>query len=82
MTTESPRIFVAGSSNTDIVLSVSKIPSPGETVNASGIRYGRGGKGANQAVAASRAGAEVFFAACVGEDECDRSFRFVRNKCS
>ncbi len=62
------RIVVVGSANVDQVYSVRSIPSPGETVLASGFATARGGKGQNQAVAASRAGASVSFVGAVGQD--------------
>jgi len=63
------RIVVVGSSNTDLVISTPRLPSPGETV-AGGplLRYG-GGKGANQAVAAARAGARVTFVGARSDDD-------------
>ena len=68
-TTElAPRVVVVGSSNTDLVVAVRDIPWPGETVLGGDLRQAQGGKGANQAVAARRAGAEVAFVGCVGTD--------------
>jgi ribokinase len=66
------RIFVFGSINTDLVVYVERLPRPGETV--SGGRYASfpGGKGANQAVAASRAGAAVELFGCLGDDPFGR----------
>jgi ribokinase len=63
------RIVVVGSSNTDLVINTARLPAPGETV-AGGplLRYG-GGKGANQAVAAARAGARVTFVGARGDDD-------------
>jgi len=63
------RIVVVGSSNTDLVIQAPRLPAPGETV-AGGplLRYG-GGKGANQAVAAARAGARVTFVGARGDDD-------------
>jgi len=61
-------VLVVGSSNTDMVLRVPHIPRPGETVLGHGFVMAAGGKGANQAVAAARAGARVIFIARVGED--------------
>ncbi|HEX4139653.1 MAG TPA: ribokinase [Candidatus Methylacidiphilales bacterium] len=63
------RIVVVGSSNTDLVITTPRLPAPGETV-AGGplLRYG-GGKGANQAVAAARAGARVTFIGARGDDD-------------
>jgi ribokinase len=64
-----PRIVVVGSSNTDIVVRASRIPSPGETVLGHSHFVAAGGKGANQAVAAARLGAEVTLVARVGGDQ-------------
>jgi ribokinase len=63
-----PRIAVVGSVNLDLVARVERLPRPGETV--SGASFGRvpGGKGANQAVAAARLGAQVTFVGRVGDD--------------
>ncbi|MDD4108736.1 MAG: ribokinase [Prolixibacteraceae bacterium] len=63
-----PKILVIGSSNTDMVVKVPRIPSPGETVLGSDFIIAPGGKGANQAVASSRAGSEVVFIAAVSDD--------------
>jgi ribokinase len=63
------RIVVVGSVNTDMVVSGPRIPSPGETVTGGTFLRTQGGKGANQAVAAARAGADVTFVARVGDDE-------------
>lgn len=68
MNTRRPRIVVVGSANVDYVVSSERLPRLGETVT--GGRFSRcpGGKGANQAVAAARLGAEVTFVARVGAD--------------
>lgn len=63
-----PRIFVVGSSNTDMIARVPRIPQPGETILGGEFITASGGKGANQAVAAARAGGEVTFIARVGKD--------------
>ncbi|HJR81902.1 MAG TPA: ribokinase [Anaerolineales bacterium] len=63
-----PKIVVVGSANTDFVLSVSELPSHGETVLGNQFRVVRGGKGANQAVAAARLGADVTLVARLGTD--------------
>lgn len=65
---KSPRILVIGSSNTDMTVKSGKIPSPGETVLGGTFSMGHGGKGANQAVAASRLGGQVEFICKVGND--------------
>jgi len=63
------RLTVVGSINLDLVARADRLPRPGETV--SGARFSRvpGGKGANQAVAAARLGAEVRMVGCVGRDD-------------
>ncbi len=61
-------LVVFGSVNADLVFPVLELPRPGETVLATAHRQEAGGKGANQAVAAARAGAEVRFVGCVGRD--------------
>lgn len=61
-------VLVVGSVNEDRVTFVQRFPRPGETVSALAARRGLGGKGANQAVAAVRAGASVRLAARVGDD--------------
>ncbi len=63
-----PRIVVIGSANTDMVVRLTRIPKPGETVGDGLFSRSQGGKGANQSVAASRAGGDVTLVACVGED--------------
>lgn len=63
-----PRIVVLGSSNTDLIVRVPHIPQPGETILGGKFVTAAGGKGANQAVAAARAGGEVTFVARVGDD--------------
>jgi ribokinase len=62
------RITVLGSANMDLVVSVDHAPLLGETVTGSAFRTVPGGKGANQALAAARAGGEVRFAGAVGDD--------------
>ncbi|TVQ90165.1 MAG: ribokinase [Bacteroidetes bacterium] len=64
----SKKIIVVGSSNTDMVLKVPRIPAPGETILGNEFFVIPGGKGANQAVAAARTAAEVTFIACVADD--------------
>jgi ribokinase len=65
---KTPQIVVVGSSNTDMVVKAERIPSPGETVTGGQFVMAAGGKGANQAVAAARLGAQVTFVAKVGGD--------------
>lgn len=62
-------ITVFGSINLDLVTRVAKLPRPGETVHGSDIAQFPGGKGANQALAARRAGAEVRMVGAVGGDD-------------
>lgn len=62
------RIVVVGSSNTDMIIRLSRLPRPGETLLGGEFSMAAGGKGANQAVAAARAGADVTFIARVGKD--------------
>ena len=61
-------IVVVGSSNTDMIIKTARIPKPGETVLGGEFTIAAGGKGANQAVSAARAGGDVVFVARVGED--------------
>ncbi len=63
-----PRIVVVGSVNVDLVVKTGRIPRPGETVLGGDFIVAAGGKGANQAVAAARAGGRVTFVARVGKD--------------
>jgi len=62
-------LIVLGSVNADHILQIKDLPRPGETVTGHGYRVVPGGKGANQAVAASRLGARTAFIACVGDDD-------------
>lgn len=61
-------VVVIGSNNFDLVAEVASLPTPGETVLATGRRDVPGGKGANQAAAAARAGASVRMCGAVGHD--------------
>jgi ribokinase len=63
-----PPILVIGSSNTDLIIRAPRIPGPGETILGGRFTRAAGGKGANQAVAAARAGGAVPFVARVGRD--------------
>jgi ribokinase len=65
---DSMKIAVAGSSNTDMIIQVPRLPRPGETIIGGTFSMAAGGKGANQAVAAARAGGEVTLIARVGDD--------------
>lgn len=62
------KIVVIGSSNVDLIMKMDHLPEKGETVTDAVFLQVYGGKGANQAVAASRAGGNVTFVSCVGED--------------
>ncbi|TIP25961.1 MAG: ribokinase [Mesorhizobium sp.] len=61
-------IIVVGSINLDLIAKVDRLPAPGETVRGSGFTTAPGGKGANQALAAARAGAKVRMVGAVGKD--------------
>lgn len=63
-----PEVVVVGSVNLDLVARVPRLPDPGETLSASGLRRLPGGKGANQALAARRLGADAALVAAVGDD--------------
>jgi ribokinase len=63
------RIVVVGSVNLDLVARVARLPAGGDTVRATDYRRVPGGKGANQALAARRLGADVVLVAAVGVDE-------------
>ena len=62
------KIFVAGSSNTDMVIMTHNFPAPGETILGGKFIMNAGGKGANQAVAAARLGGTVIFVGKTGDD--------------
>jgi len=62
------KILVIGSSNTDLIARVKKFPVAGETIEGLAFLQAMGGKGANQAVAAHRAGGDVSFITCLGND--------------
>ncbi len=64
-----PRLTVVGSINLDLVARAGRLPRPGETVSGASFSRVPGGKGANQAVAAARLGAQVTLVGCVGRDE-------------
>ncbi|SMG54516.1 ribokinase [Cedecea sp. NFIX57] len=63
------KLVVLGSINADHILNLEHFPTPGETVTGQGYQVAFGGKGANQAVAAGRSGADIAFIACVGDDD-------------
>jgi ribokinase len=62
-------VLVIGSINADLVVTLDRLPEAGETVTGGRFARHGGGKGANQAVAAARAGARVRFAGAVGDDD-------------
>jgi ribokinase len=62
-------VLVVGSINADLVVTLDHLPEPGETVTGGRFARHGGGKGANQAVAAARAGARVRFVGAVGDDD-------------
>jgi ribokinase len=75
------RVLVIGSLNVDLVVGVQRLPAPGETVLGSDLERHAGGKGANQAVAAARAGAVVTMIGAVGDDaEADVSVDALRSE--
>ncbi|HRT08533.1 MAG TPA: ribokinase [Candidatus Paceibacterota bacterium] len=65
---QKPPLVVLGSSNTDMIIQLDRLPRPGETLLGGEFHTAAGGKGANQAVAAARAGGKVTFIARVGRD--------------
>jgi ribokinase len=67
--TPTKKILVVGSANIDLVTRVPRCPKPGESLVGRSFTTAPGGKGANQAVAAARLGAETTFVGCVGNDE-------------
>lgn len=75
MSVPAPRILVVGSANVDFTVAVPRLPAPGETVSEGTLLVNHGGKGANQAVAARRLGADVRFVGCVGDDASGRAIR-------
>ena len=68
-------LVVLGSINADHILNLKSFPTPGETVTGSHYQVAFGGKGANQAVAAGRSGANIAFIACTGDDDIGESVR-------
>ncbi|WP_148876455.1 ribokinase [Serratia marcescens] len=72
---ETGKLVVLGSINADHILNIEQFPLPGETVIGKQYKVAFGGKGANQAVAAGRSGAEIAFIACVGADDIGERVR-------
>ncbi len=71
----SNKLTVLGSINADHVISVPHFAKPGETLTGYGYHINYGGKGANQAVAAARLGAQVSFIGCIGDDDIGREMK-------
>lgn len=68
-------LVVLGSINADHILNLESFPAPGETVTGNHYQVAFGGKGANQAVAAGRSGANIAFIACTGDDDTGERVR-------
>jgi len=73
--TKTGKLAVLGSINADHILNLAHFPRPGETVIGNQYQVAFGGKGANQAVAAGRSGADIAFIACVGDDDIGERVR-------
>lgn len=69
------KLIVLGSVNVDHILNVPAFPQPGETLSGSNYQISFGGKGANQAVAAGRLGANIQFIAAVGNDQLGKQIK-------
>ena len=67
--------MIVGSANVDFTIAAERLPTPGETVSDGTLLVNHGGKGANQAVAARRLGAEVRLIGCVGRDPSGAAIR-------
>lgn len=67
-----PQVVVLGSSGFDLTIRLARLPERGETLLGGELHTGPGGKGANQAIAARRAGADVVFLTAFGDDEFGR----------
>lgn len=76
------KLAVVGSTNWDISLHLPRIPKPKETVTGGVSQFSLGGKGANQAVAAARAGAEVLFISALGQDAVAEQVRQQLSQCN
>ena len=70
-----PRVCVVGSINMDLVTTTKKMPEQGETILGEDFATYPGGKGANQAIAAARLGADVYMIGAVGDDAFGRTLR-------
>ena len=81
MADNTPRIAVIGSVNLDLFTYAETLPRPGETVTGATLTRHPGGKGANQAIAAKRLGAEVAFVGCLGNDAfADEALSLMRTE--
>lgn len=69
------KLVVLGSLNVDLILQTPKLPEPGATVGGAEVQRRHGGKGANQALAAHRQGADVILIGCLGSDQEGRNYR-------
>jgi ribokinase len=69
------RVIVVGSVNIDLVVTIARLPAPGETVTGGRFERHHGGKGGNQAVAAARLGARASFVGAVGSDDLGAAAR-------
>ena len=74
------KLAVVGSINTDMTVTAERIPLKGETLMGDSLSYIPGGKGANQAVAMAKLGAEVEMFGCVGDDDNGRRMLDNLNK--
>ncbi len=76
-----PKIVVVGSVNMDLIVKLKKLPVVGETVIGGTFKMSPGGKGANQAVAAAKLGAEAYFIGRIGSDDFGKALmeNFKRN---
>ncbi|HEV8614444.1 MAG TPA: ribokinase [Methylomirabilota bacterium] len=70
-----PRVLIVGSANVDFTIALPRLPGVGETVSEGTLLVNHGGKGANQAVAARRLGADTRLVGCVGDDASGRAVR-------
>lgn len=76
-----PKVTVVGGCGISLLFDVGSLPSPGETVLASAVRYVSGGKAANQAIGASRLGARATLVSAVGHDDlAERTRRLLRQE--
>lgn len=67
------RLLVPASANRDLIVTMQRMPAPGETFRAQSYGYAAGGKGSNAAVALARQGAQVTIATCLGNDDNGRA---------